>query len=183
MASPEGSAFRAAPPSTGMSGVGMRFFLACSRFNGLVTQQLLGGATDALTHHGVSNADVEIAWVPGAFELPLVARLVAQSGRFNAVIALGAVIRGETSHYEIVANQTAAGIQRASLDSGIPVIFGVLTTDTLEQALERAGGKAGNKGYDAAMTALEMARLLPSLFVGQSKRSTGSEAEEVSTAR
>ena len=146
-----------------LRGEGVRIALACSRFNELITERLLAGARDSLVRHGVDEASITEAWVPGAFELPLVAQRLAGSGEFDAVIALGAVIRGATGHYEHVAGQCAAGLQRAQMDTGIPVVFGVLTTDTLEQALERAGVKAGNKGFEAAMTALEMIDLLRQL--------------------
>lgn len=143
-----------------MSGEGMRVALACSRFNGFITARLLGGAIDALVRHGVDPADATAAWAPGAFELPLLARALAMSGEHDAVVCLGAVIRGATGHYEHVAGQCAAGIQRVQLDTGVPVVFGVLTTDTLEQAIERAGAKAGNKGAEAACAAIEMVDLL-----------------------
>jgi len=146
-----------------LDGTGMRIALVCSRFNELITDRLLAGATDALGRHGVDGASVTVAWAPGAFELPLVARHLAGSGEFDAVVCLGAVIRGATGHYDQVANATASGIARASLDTGVPVVFGVLTTDTIEQAIERAGTKAGNKGAEAAVTAIEMVDLLRQL--------------------
>jgi 6,7-dimethyl-8-ribityllumazine synthase len=142
---------------------GRRFAVAVSRFNEVVTSRLLDGALAAFRRHGVSDADVEVAWVPGAFELPVVARSLATSDRFDAVVCLGAVIRGETDHYRHVAGEAAAGIQRVTLDTGVPCIFGVLTTDTLEQALDRAGGEHGNKGWDAAIAAIEVAGLLDEL--------------------
>jgi 6,7-dimethyl-8-ribityllumazine synthase len=146
-----------------LRGDGMRVALACSRFNDLITDRLLAGAKDGLVRHGVDGESITVVWVPGAFELPLVARGLAGSGEYDAVIALGAVIRGATGHYEHVAGQCAAGIQRAQLDTGVPVIFGVLTTDTIEQAIERAGTKAGNKGYQVAEAAIEMVDLLRQL--------------------
>jgi 6,7-dimethyl-8-ribityllumazine synthase len=146
-----------------LRGEGLRVALACSRFNDLITDRLRAGARDSLIRHGVDEASITEAWVPGAFELPLAAQRLAASGEFDAVIALGAVIRGATGHYEHVAGQCAAGLQRVQLDTGVPVAFGVLTTDTLEQALERAGVKAGNKGFEAAMTAIEMVDLLRQL--------------------
>jgi 6,7-dimethyl-8-ribityllumazine synthase len=146
-----------------LDGAGLRVALVCSRFNDLITTRLVAGARDALVRHGVDPSSISEAWVPGAFELPLVARRLAGSGEFDAVVCLGAVIRGATGHYEHVAGQCAAGIQRAQLDTGVPVIFGVLTTDTIEQAIERAGTKAGNKGADAAAAAIEMADLLRQL--------------------
>jgi 6,7-dimethyl-8-ribityllumazine synthase len=146
-----------------LDGAGMRIALVCGRFNDLITERLLAGATDALARHGVDPASVTVAWTPGSFELPLVARQLAASGEFDAVVCLGAVIRGATGHYEQVANNTAAGIQRAAFDTGVPVVFGVLTTETIEQAIERAGTKAGNKGAEAAVTAIEMVDLLRQL--------------------
>jgi 6,7-dimethyl-8-ribityllumazine synthase len=146
-----------------LRGQGMRIALVCSRFNDLITERLLAGARDGLTRHGVDEGSVSVAWAPGAFELPLVARQLAASGEYDAIITLGAVIRGATGHYEHVAGQCAAGVQRAQLDTGVPVVFGVLTTDTIEQAVERAGTKAGNKGFEAAMTAIEMVDLLRQL--------------------
>ena len=148
-------------------GEGLRVAIACARFNDLVTERLLAGARDGLVRHGVDEASITVAWAPGAFELPLVAQRLAASGDFDAVIAVGAVIRGATGHYEHVAGQCAAGIARVALDTGVPTAFAVLTTDTLEQALERAGAKAGNKGYEAAETALEMADLLRQLPKGR----------------
>jgi 6,7-dimethyl-8-ribityllumazine synthase len=149
-----------------LRGDGMRVALVCSRFNELITERLVSGARDGLIRHGVDETSITTAWVPGAFELPLVAKQLATSGDFDAVIALGAVIRGATGHYEHVAGQCAAGLQRAQLDTGVPVVFGVLTTDTIEQAIERAGTKAGNKGFEAAQTAIEMADLLRQLPKG-----------------
>ncbi len=143
-----------------VDGRGMRVAIAASRWNDLITTRLLDGARDALRRHGVADDAVDLAWAPGAFELPLVAARLAASGRYDAVITLGAVIRGATGHYDIVAGQAAAGIARVALDTGVPVILGVLTTETIEQAVERAGTKAGNKGYEAATTAIEMADLL-----------------------
>jgi 6,7-dimethyl-8-ribityllumazine synthase len=146
-----------------LDGTGMRIALICGRFNDLITERLLVGATDALVRHGVDEGSLTVVWTPGSFELPLVAKQLAASGEFDAVVCLGAVIRGATGHYEQVANNTAAGIQRAGLDTGVPVVFGVLTTDTIEQAVERAGTKAGNKGAEAAVTAIEMVDLLRQL--------------------
>ena len=146
-----------------LDGAGMRVALVCGRFNDLITERLLAGANDALARHGVDPASVTVVWTPGSFELPLVAKQLAGSGEFDAVVCLGAVIRGATGHYEQVANNTAAGIQRAGLDTGVPVVFGVLTTETIEQAIERAGTKAGNKGAEAAVTAIEMVDLLRQL--------------------
>jgi 6,7-dimethyl-8-ribityllumazine synthase len=142
---------------------GRRFAVAVSRFNEVITRPLLDGALAAFRKHGVSEDDIEVAWTPGAFELPLVARRLADSEQFDGVVCLGAVIRGETAHFDYVAAESASGIQRVGLDIGVPCIFGVLTTDTLEQALDRAGGKHGNKGWEAATAAMEMAGLLESL--------------------
>ncbi len=146
-----------------MDGSGMRIALVCGRFNDLITERLLSGAVDTLVRHGVDEASITVAWAPGAFELPVVARQLAESGEVDAVVCLGAVIRGATGHYDQVANNAAAGIQRVALDTGVPVVFGVLTTETIEQAIERAGTKAGNKGFDAATTALEMIDLFAAL--------------------
>jgi 6,7-dimethyl-8-ribityllumazine synthase len=139
---------------------GRRFAVAAARFNELVVGKLVEGAVTCLKAHGVAEDDLEIAWVPGAFELPLAARMLAATGTYDAVVCLGAVIRGETAHFDHVAGQAAAGIREAAEATGVPVIFGVLTTDTLQQAMDRAGGKYGNKGWDAAMAAMEMASLL-----------------------
>jgi 6,7-dimethyl-8-ribityllumazine synthase len=143
-----------------ISGQGLSLAIVVSRFNRLVTERLLAGAHDALARHGVDQEKVDVAWVPGSLELPLAARRLAERGRYDAIVCLGAVIRGETPHFDYVASQAAAGISRVALDTGVPTIFGVITANTLEQALERAGGKAGNKGYDAVVTAIEMANLL-----------------------
>lgn len=139
------------------------FAIVVSRFNEFIGSRLLAGALDGLDRHGADPDQVTVAWTPGAFEIPLVARQLAQSGRFDAVICLGAVIRGSTPHFDYVAAEVAKGVAGASLATGVPVIFGVLTTDTLEQAIERAGTKAGNKGFEAAVAAIEMADLMPRL--------------------
>jgi 6,7-dimethyl-8-ribityllumazine synthase len=146
-----------------MEARGRRFAVAVSRFNDLVTSRLLEGALAAFRRHGLAEDDLEVAWTPGAFELPLVAQRLATSRQFDAVVCLGAVIRGETAHFDYVAGEAARGIQQVTLETGVPCIFGVLTTDTLEQALDRAGGKHGNKGWEAATAAMEMAGLLDSL--------------------
>ncbi|MDE3203675.1 MAG: 6,7-dimethyl-8-ribityllumazine synthase [Acidobacteriota bacterium] len=146
-----------------LSGAGLRVAIVASRFNDTITTRLVEGATDGLRRHGVDAGAIDLAWVPGAFEVPLVARRLARSGRYDAVITLGAVIRGATGHYDVVAGQCAAGVARASLDADVPIVFGVLTTDTIEQAVERSGTKAGNKGFEAALTAIEMANLSASL--------------------
>jgi 6,7-dimethyl-8-ribityllumazine synthase len=146
-----------------LAGDGMRVAIAASRFNEAIVGRLVDGAIDGLRRHGVSADAIDVAWAPGAFELPLVAARLAGSGSYDAIITLGAVIRGATSHYDLVAGQCAAGVQRAQLDSGVPIVFGVLTTDTIEQAVERSGTKAGNKGFEAAAAAIEMANLLSRL--------------------
>lgn len=138
----------------------IRIGIACSRFNEFITGKLLEGCLDGLRRRDVAAESVDVAWVPGAFELPLVAKKMANSGRYDAVIALGSVIRGATSHYEAVVNETSKGIAAASLESGVPVMFGVLTTENIEQAVERAGSKAGNKGAECAQGAIEMVNLL-----------------------
>lgn len=139
---------------------GKTFAIIGSRFNEFITSKLIGGAKDALLRHGANDADIVQYWVPGAFELPLIAKQVANSKKFDAVICLGAVIRGATSHYDLVCNEAAKGIASVSLETGVPVMFGVITTDSIEQAIERAGTKAGNKGFDAAMGAIEMVNLI-----------------------
>jgi 6,7-dimethyl-8-ribityllumazine synthase len=138
-----------------------KFSIVVGRFNEFIGGKLLEGAKDTLIRHGVTEEDIDVIWVPGAYEIPLTAKRLAKTGRYDGVICLGAVIRGATSHYDHVSNEVAKGIAQVSLEEDIPVIFGVLTTDTIEQAIERAGTKAGNKGADAAMTAIEMANLLP----------------------
>ncbi len=149
-----------------LGGEGLSFGLVVGRFNEFISNKLLSGALDSLHRHGVDPAKVEVAWVPGAFEIALVAKRMAASGRYDAVITLGAVIRGSTPHFDVVASEVAKGVAKAGLDTNVPVIFGVLTTDTIEQAIERAGTKAGNKGWDAAVAALEMANLGISLGAG-----------------
>lgn len=146
-----------------VSGQGRRVAVAVSRFNRLVTEPLLAGALETLRRHGVADADVDVAWVPGSFELPVAVQRLAASGRYAAVVALGAVIRGATPHFDYVAGEAAAGLGAVARQTGVPVAFGVLTTDTMEQALDRAGGKAGNKGAEAALVALEMANLLDAI--------------------
>lgn len=139
---------------------GGRFAIVAARFNETITRQLLEGARSGLERHGVSKDEIDVAWVPGSFEIPLVAAALARQGRYAAVICLGAIIRGDTAHFEHVAAGAAQGIARVALDTGVPTIFGVLTTDTVEQAVARSGGKLGNKGYEAALTAIEMANVL-----------------------
>src|SRR6266540_3334027 len=148
---------RIAPPQ------GARFAVVVARFNELFTKQLLDGALAAFRRHSVADDAVDVVWVPGSFEIPPVAKRLAGSGTYAAIVCLGAVIRGATSHFDHVAGQAAAGVARAALETGVPVIFGIITTDTLEQAMDRAGAKSGNKGYEAALTAIEMADLLTQL--------------------
>ncbi|MEE8443223.1 MAG: 6,7-dimethyl-8-ribityllumazine synthase, partial [Dehalococcoidia bacterium] len=143
-----------------LDGTGLRVGIVVSRFNEPVTSRLMQGATEGLAAHGVSDKDVTVAWVPGSFEIPVIASRMAQSGDFDAVVCLGAVIRHETDHYRYIAEAAAQGIGNVGQETGVPVVFGVLTTDTDEQAMERVGGKEGNKGYDAALAAIEMANLL-----------------------
>ena len=139
---------------------GKKFAIVVSRFNDFITDKLVGGAVDALVRSGTSDKDIDIIKVPGAFEIPLVARKLALSGRHHAILCLGAVIRGATPHFDYVSAEVSKGVAAASMETGMPIIFGVLTTDTLEQAIERAGSKAGNKGWDAALAAVEMANLM-----------------------
>lgn len=143
-----------------LDGRGLRFGIVVARFNELITNQLLSGARDGLRRHGVAEDAIDVAYVPGSLEIPVAAQAMARAGRYDAVICLGAVIRGATAHFDYVAAGVAQGIARVSLESGLPVIFGVLTTDTIEQALERAGTKQGNKGWDAALAAIETAQVL-----------------------
>lgn len=149
---------------------GMRVALAVSRFNDKITRELLDGACRALAERGLGADDLTVAWVPGAFELPLVAKRLADSGRFDAVVCLGAVVRGDTPHFEYVAGGAASGIMEASLETGVPIVFGVLTTDTVEQAEARAGGAVGNKGVESARTAIEMVELLRRLPTADGER-------------
>ena len=141
-------------------GKGLKFGIVVSRFNEFITTKLLEGAQDALLRHGVGEGDVDVAWVPGAFEIPLVAKSMAQSKRYDAVICLGAVVRGTTPHFEYIAAEVTKGIAKVGLDTGLPVSYGIITADNLEQSIERAGTKAGNKGFDAAVDAIEMVNLL-----------------------
>ena len=139
---------------------GMKIGIVAARFNEFIVSKLVSGAMDALTRHDVKEEHIDLAWVPGAFEIPLIAQKMAACGKYDAVICLGAVIRGATSHYDYVCNEVSKGITSVSLNSGIPVLFGVVTTENIEQAIERAGTKAGNKGYDSAMAAIEMVNLI-----------------------
>jgi 6,7-dimethyl-8-ribityllumazine synthase len=140
-----------------------RFGIVVSRFNEFITSKLLGGAMDALTRHGVDEDNIEVAWSPGSFEIPVLAQKMATGGKYDVVICLGAVIRGGTDHYQYIASEVAKGVAQAGMSTGVPCIFGVLTCDTIEQAIERAGTKAGNKGAEAALAAVEMANLLTQL--------------------
>ncbi len=144
-------------------GKGLKFALVISRFNEFITRKLLEGAQDALLRHGVNEEDIEVAWVPGSFEIPLAAKKLAQTRKYDAVICLGAVIRGGTPHFEYLAAEVTKGIAKVSLDTELPVVYGVITAENLEQAIERAGTKAGNKGFDAAVEAIEMANLMRSI--------------------
>lgn len=142
---------------------GMKFGIVAARFNEFIVSKLIGGAEDALLRHGAQGEDITLAWVPGAFEIPAAAKQMALSGKYDAVICLGAVIRGATSHYDYVCNEVSKGIAHVSLETGVPVLFGIVTTENIEQAVERAGTKAGNKGYDAAVSAIEMVDLMKKL--------------------
>ncbi len=144
-------------------GEGLKIGIVASRFNEFIVSKLIGGAEDALVRHGVDTDNVDLAWVPGAFEIPVVARKMAESGRYDAVLCLGAVIRGSTSHYDYVCAEVSKGVATVGLKTGVPTLFGILTTDNIEQAIERAGTKAGNKGYDAACSAIEMVNLMREL--------------------
>ena len=139
---------------------GMRVGIVAARFNEFITSKLLSGALDGLLRHDIDGDDIHVAWVPGAFEIPIAASKMAKSGKYDAVICLGAVIRGSTSHYDYVCNEVSKGVAAVGLETGVPVLFGVLTTENIEQAIERAGTKAGNKGYDCALSAIEMVDLL-----------------------
>lgn len=141
-------------------GKGLKFGLVASRFNEFISKKLVEGAQDALLRHGVNEGDIEIAWVPGTFEIPLIAKKLAETRRYDAIICLGAVVRGRTPHFEYIAGEVTRGVARVGLETGLPIIYGVITADTLEQAIERAGAKAGNKGFEAAVSAIEMANLV-----------------------
>ncbi len=141
----------------------MKIGIVASRFNELIVSKLVGGAEDALIRHGVDSENIELAWVPGAFEIPVIAQKMAESKKYDAIIALGAVIKGSTSHYDYVCAEVSKGVATVSMKTGIPVLFGVLTTENIEQAIERAGTKAGNKGYDVACSAIEMVNLIRKL--------------------
>lgn len=146
-----------------ISGKGLKFGIVAARFNEFIVSKLVGGALDTLHRHETADGDIDVAWVPGAFEIPLAAKKMAESGKYDAVLCLGAVIRGSTTHYDYVCNEVSKGVAQVGLQTGVPTIFGVVTTENIEQAIERAGTKAGNKGSDAAMAAMEMASLLGKL--------------------
>jgi 6,7-dimethyl-8-ribityllumazine synthase len=156
-----------------LDATGLRFAIVVSRFNSLITERLLAGAMEALQRSGAAKADVEVVYVPGAFELPLAAKKLAARGEHDALIAIGCVIRGETSHYDYVCSETARGLQLAQMDTGVPVMFCVLTCETQEQAMARAGGEHGNKGFDSGLAAIEMARLAQKLSQKLSKAAPG----------
>jgi 6,7-dimethyl-8-ribityllumazine synthase len=145
-------------------GTGLKIGIVVSRFNNFITSKLLDGALDALKRHGVADDDVDVAWVPGSYEVPFIAKKLAESRKYDAIICLGAVIRGATPHFEYVASESAKGIAQVGLQTGVPTIYGVITTDTIEQAIERAGTKAGNKGADAAVSAIEMVNLCKAIY-------------------
>ncbi|HLR21193.1 MAG TPA: 6,7-dimethyl-8-ribityllumazine synthase [Tissierellaceae bacterium] len=151
---------------------GLKYGIIVGRFNEFIGDKLLGGALDALKRHGVEENEIEIAWVPGAFEIPIIAKKMVKTNKYDAIICLGAIIRGSTPHFDYVSSEVTKGIASVSLETEVPVIFGVLTTDTIEQAIERAGTKAGNKGYDAAVTAIEMADVLNQFNNGFEKLDT-----------
>ncbi len=146
-----------------ISGKGLKFGIVAARFNEFIVSKLVGGALDTLHRHEAADSDIDVAWVPGAFEIPIAAKKMAESGKYDAVLCLGAVIRGSTTHYDYVCNEVSKGVAQVGLQTGVPTIFGVVTTENIEQAIERAGTKAGNKGADAAMAAMEMASLLGKL--------------------
>lgn len=153
-----------------ISGRDLKFAIVVARFNEFITNKLLGGALDALKRHETPDENISVAWVPGAFEIPLVAKKLASTGNFDAIICLGAVIRGETTHYDYVCNEVSKGVAAVALQSGVPTIFGVVTTENIQQAIERAGTKSGNKGFDAAVSAMEMANLVKNLSAPPRKR-------------
>ncbi len=142
---------------------GVKVGIVAARFNEFIVSKLVGGAQDALVRHGVNDDDIDLAWVPGAFEIPTIAKKMALSGKYDMVLCLGAVIRGSTSHYDLVCNECAKGVAQIGMEAGLPVLFGVVTTDTIEQAIERSGTKAGNKGYDVACSGIEMVNLMKKL--------------------
>jgi 6,7-dimethyl-8-ribityllumazine synthase len=166
-----------------LSASGLRFGIVVSRFNSFITERLLAAAVDALQRAGAADKDVEVVRVPGAFELPLAAKKLAATGRYDALIAVGCVLRGETTHYDYVCSETARGLQLAQMDTGLPIIFCVLTCDTLEQAIDRAGLKGGNKGFEAGLAAIEMAQLSRKLAVGKSSSSAAKNSRVRKTRR
>jgi len=149
-----------------LDATGLKFGIIVSRFNEFICSKLLGGALDCLTRHGAPDENIAVAWVPGSFEIPLAAKAMAETGKYDAVICIGAVIRGGTAHFDFVAGEAAKGIAQASMQTGVPVIFGVITTETIEQAIERAGTKLPNRGFEAALTAIEMANVMKALSAG-----------------
>jgi 6,7-dimethyl-8-ribityllumazine synthase len=159
-----------------MNAAGLRFAVVVSRFNSFITERLLQGAVDALERSGAASGNVDVVHVPGSFELPLVAKKMAQGGRYDAIVAIGCILRGETAHYDYVCSETARGLQLAQMDTGIPVMFCVLTCDTLEQAIDRAGLKGGNKGFEAGLGAVEMAQLSRKIRGGSKAASSGKRA-------
>jgi 6,7-dimethyl-8-ribityllumazine synthase len=159
-----------------LSGAGLRFGIVVSRFNSFITDRLLSAAVDALERAGAASKDVDVVHVPGAFELPLAAKKLAATGRYDALVAIGCVLRGETTHYDYVCSETARGLQLAQMDSGLPIIFCVLTCDTLEQAIDRAGLKGGNKGFEAGLAAIEMAQLSRKLRAGKAAAGAGGKS-------
>ena len=163
----EGQLVAGAQAAAGTAAKPVRVGIVVARFNEFITSKLLSGAQDGLRRHGVADENIDVAWVPGSFEIPIVAKRMAATGRYDAVICLGAIIRGSTSHYDLVCNETAKGIAQVSLGADIPVLFGVITTENIEQAIERAGTKAGNKGFDCALGAIEMINVLRAVDAGE----------------
>jgi 6,7-dimethyl-8-ribityllumazine synthase len=175
--------FQPSSTSGDLTATGLRFAIVVSRFNSFITDRLLAAAVDALQRAGAADKDVEVVRVPGAFELPLAAKKLAATGRYDALIAVGCVLRGETTHYDYVCSETARGLQLAQMDTGLPIIFCVLTCDTLEQAIDRAGLKGGNKGFEAGLAAIEMARLSRKLAGGKSSSSAAKNSRVRKTRR
>ena len=175
--------FQPSSTSGDLKAAGLRFAIVVSRFNSFITDRLLAAAVDALQRAGAADKDVEVVRVPGAFELPLAAKKLAATGRYDALIAIGCVLRGETTHYDYVCSETARGLQLAQMDTGLPIIFCVLTCDTLEQALDRAGLKGGNKGFEAGLAAIEMAQLSRKLAGGKSSAATPKNSSARKTRR
>ncbi|NEG96522.1 6,7-dimethyl-8-ribityllumazine synthase [Bifidobacterium sp. SMB2] len=163
----EGQLVAGATPAAGTDAKPIRVGIVVARFNEFITSKLLSGAQDGLRRHGVDDENIDVAWVPGSFEIPIAAKRMTATGRYDAVICLGAIIRGSTSHYDLVCNETAKGIAQVSLGTDTPVLFGVITTENIEQAIERAGTKAGNKGFDCALGAIEMINVLRAIDAGE----------------